>query len=87
MSRRRSPRFPVKSATSVPVGAVTLSPAKVAALQEIQAAIGAARDAQKKGDFAAYGSALQRLDEAITQAAVDSQRDSVVPLPPWARSR
>ena len=35
--------------------------------QGIQAAIGAARDAQKKGDFAAYGSALQRLDEAITK--------------------
>lgn len=58
---------PVTAAPPVPVGAVTLSPAKVAALQEIQAAIGAARDAQKKGDFAAYGSALQRLDEAITK--------------------
>ena len=45
----------------------TLSPAKAAALQEIQAAISAARDAQKKGDFAAYGSALQRLDDAITK--------------------
>ncbi|WP_162877279.1 hypothetical protein, partial [Mycobacterium persicum] len=50
-----------------PDGTATLSPAKAAALQEIQAAIGAARDAQKKGDFAAYGSALQRLDEAITK--------------------
>jgi uncharacterized protein len=44
-----------------------LSPAKAAALQDIQTAIGAARDAQKKGDFAAYGSALQRLDDAITK--------------------
>jgi uncharacterized membrane protein (UPF0182 family) len=44
-----------------------LSPAKAAALQEVQAAIGAARDAQKKGDFAAYGTALQRLDDAITK--------------------
>ena len=35
--------------------------------QEIQTAIGAARDAQKKGDFAAYGAALQRLDDAITK--------------------
>src|SRR5262249_15691534 len=51
----------------VPDGGVTLSPAKAAAMQEIQAAIGAARDAQKKGDFAAYGAALQRLDEAITK--------------------
>ena len=46
---------------------MTLSPAKAAALQEIQAAIGAAREAQKKGDFAAYGAALQRLDDAITK--------------------
>jgi uncharacterized membrane protein (UPF0182 family) len=50
-----------------PEASVTLSPAKAAALQEIQAAIGAARDAQKKGDFAAYGTALQRLDDAITK--------------------
>jgi uncharacterized membrane protein (UPF0182 family) len=50
-----------------PDGSVTLSPAKAAALQEIQAAIGAARDAQKKGDFAAYGAALQRLDDAINK--------------------
>ena len=50
-----------------PDAATTLSPAKAAALQEVQAAIGAARDAQKKGDFAAYGSALQRLDDAITK--------------------
>jgi uncharacterized protein len=50
-----------------PDGSVPLSPAKAAAMQEIQAAIGAARDAQKKGDFAAYGAALQRLDDAITK--------------------
>jgi hypothetical protein len=50
-----------------PDGSVTLSPAKAAALQEIQTAIGAARDAQKKGDFAAYGAALQRLDDAINK--------------------
>jgi uncharacterized protein len=50
-----------------PDGAVSLSPAKAGALTEIQAAIGAARDAQKKGDFAAYGAALQRLDDAINK--------------------
>jgi uncharacterized membrane protein (UPF0182 family) len=50
-----------------PDGSVTLSPAKSAALQEIQAAIGEAKDAQKKGDFAGYGAALQRLDDAITK--------------------
>lgn len=48
-------------------GSVTLSPAKAAALQEIQTALGAAKDAQKKGDFAGYGAALQRLDDAITK--------------------
>ncbi len=51
--RPRAPRFPA--------GAVTLMPAKAAALQETQAAIGAA---QKKAP--AYGLALQRLDGAIT---------------------
>jgi uncharacterized membrane protein (UPF0182 family) len=50
-----------------PNGAVTLSPAKAAALKDVQSALGAARDAQKSGDFAAYGSALQRLDDAITK--------------------
>ncbi len=50
-----------------PNGAVTLSPVKAAALKEVEAAIGAARDAQKSGDFAAYGVALQRLDDAITK--------------------
>jgi uncharacterized protein len=62
-----TPPAPVAVVPPAPDGAVTLSPAKAAALQEIQTAIGAARDAQKKGDFAAYGSALQRLDDAITK--------------------
>ncbi|MGH3522943.1 MAG: UPF0182 family protein, partial [Mycobacterium sp.] len=48
-------------------GSVSLSPAKAAALKDIQKEIGAARDAQKKGDFALYGAALQRLDDAITK--------------------
>jgi uncharacterized membrane protein (UPF0182 family) len=50
-----------------PNGATTLSPGKAAALKEVESAIGAARDAQKSGDFAAYGAALQRLDDAITK--------------------
>ena len=60
--RRRWRRYPPG-----PDATTTLSPAKAAALQDIQTAIGAARDAQKRGDFAAYGSALQRLDDAITK--------------------
>ncbi|KLO33536.1 UPF0182 family protein [Mycobacterium haemophilum] len=62
-----SPTPPVAVVPPAPDGSVALSAAKAAALQEVQAAIGAARDAQKKGDFAAYGSALQRLDDAITK--------------------
>lgn len=49
-------------------GATTaLSPAKSAALQEIESAMGAVRDAQQSGNFAQYGAALQRLDEAMTR--------------------
>ncbi|WP_424754048.1 hypothetical protein, partial [Mycobacterium sp.] len=44
-----------------------LSPAKSAALKDVETAMGAARDAQKSGDFAAYGAALQRLDDAINK--------------------
>jgi uncharacterized membrane protein (UPF0182 family) len=61
------PPTPPAAVPPVPDGTVNLSAAKAAALQEIQAAISAARDAQKKGDFSAYGAALQRLDEAITK--------------------
>ncbi|HEU4360339.1 MAG TPA: UPF0182 family protein [Mycobacterium sp.] len=69
----RTPTAPVGSPAATPPspsaadGAPTaaLSPAKAAALREIQSAIGAARDAQKRGDFAGYGAALQRLDDAI----------------------
>ena len=48
-------------------GNVALSPAKAAALQEIQQAMTAVRDAQRSGDFAQYGSALQRLDDAMNK--------------------
>ena len=61
------PPAPPAVVPPLPNGGATLSPAKAAALQEIQAAINAARDAQKKGDFGAYGAALQRLDDAITK--------------------
>src|ERR1700692_2352262 len=58
---------PPAPAPPSPGGAVTLSPAKAAALKDIDTAIGAAREAQKSGDFAAYGAALQRLDDAINK--------------------
>jgi uncharacterized membrane protein (UPF0182 family) len=56
---------PAVAAPSPPSGTAALTPAKSAALQEIQTAIGAVREAQKKGDFAGYGAALQQLDDAI----------------------
>ena len=52
-------------AAAIPPGGMTLSPAKAAALQEVQGALGAVREAQKSGNFAQYGAALQRLDEAM----------------------
>jgi uncharacterized membrane protein (UPF0182 family) len=58
---------PPTATPSPPAGSTALSPAKAAALKEIQTAIGAAREAQKKGDFSGYGEALQRLDDAITK--------------------
>jgi uncharacterized protein len=61
------PPAPPTAAPPVPEGTQTLSAAKAAALQEIEAALGAAREAQKKGDFGAYGAALQRLDDAINK--------------------
>lgn len=56
---------PVAAVPSLPSTDGTLSPAKAAALREIESAMAAARDTQKKGDFAGYGAALQRLDDAI----------------------
>ncbi|MGB6208620.1 UPF0182 family protein [Mycobacterium sp.] len=61
---------PPPAAAAVPPApneAVTLSPAKAVALKDVESAMGAARDAQKSGDFAAYGAALQRLNDAITK--------------------
>jgi uncharacterized protein len=46
---------------------VQLSSAKSAALQEMQAAMTAVRDAQQNGNFASYGEALQRLNDAMNQ--------------------
>jgi uncharacterized membrane protein (UPF0182 family) len=42
-----------------------LSGAKAAALQEVQSALDGVRQAQQSGDFAEYGQALQRLDDAM----------------------
>ena len=56
---------PTPPVAAMPPGGMTLSPAKAAALQEVQGALGAVREAQRSGNFAQYGAALQRLDEAM----------------------
>ncbi|MDT5005184.1 MAG: uncharacterized protein QOJ24_2360 [Mycobacterium sp.] len=48
-----------------PGGPTQLSPAKAAALQDVQSALGELRTAQQSGDFAEFGTALQRLDDAM----------------------
>ena len=57
----------------MPGGAVTLSPAKAAALKDIDSALGTAREAQKNGDFAAYGSAGARIERIAAAAQANKQ--------------
>jgi len=59
------PEVPTPPVAALPPGGVTLSPAKAAALQEVQSALSGVREAQRGGNFAQYGAALQRLDEAM----------------------
>ena len=48
-------------------GPVQLSAPKAAALQEVNTALNAVREAQQSGNFADYGEALQRLDDAMNK--------------------
>ncbi|WP_422748907.1 UPF0182 family protein [Mycobacterium sp. WMMD1722] len=50
-----------------PAGPQQLSAAKAAALQEVQEAMSGLQSAQRDGDFAQYGEALQRLDDAMNR--------------------
>ncbi|SBS76721.1 conserved membrane hypothetical protein [uncultured Mycobacterium sp.] len=43
----------------------SLSGPKAAALQDVETALGSVQEAQKNGNFAEYGDALQRLDDAM----------------------
>jgi uncharacterized membrane protein (UPF0182 family) len=53
---------------AVPPGAaVQLSAQKAAALQEVQSALDGLRQAQTSGNFAEYGTALQRLNDAMSK--------------------
>ena len=65
-SQGRAPEVPVPVA--VPGGAPTqLTPAKSAALQQVQTALDAMQQAQQGGNFAQYGQALQNLDDAMNK--------------------
>ena len=59
------PETPDAPPAALPPGGATLSPAKAAALAEVDSAITAVQQAQRSGNFAQYGEALQRLDEAM----------------------
>ena len=48
-----------------PGGPTQLSAAKAAALQDVQTAMGELRTAQQSGNFEEFGTALQRLDDAM----------------------
>ncbi len=63
----RAPEVPTPIAVVPPGGPEQLSAAKAAALQEVNKALDAARQAQQSGDFADYGQALQRLDDAMAK--------------------
>jgi uncharacterized membrane protein (UPF0182 family) len=66
-----APEVPAPVAAALPSvpggGAVQLSAPKAAALQEIQTAMDAVKQAQQSGNFAEYGEALQRLDDAMNK--------------------
>ena len=62
----QAPQAPPEVPAAVPPGGATqLSAAKAAALQEVNTALDALHQAQQSGDFAEYGEALQRLDDAV----------------------
>jgi uncharacterized membrane protein (UPF0182 family) len=60
------PQVPSPVAVVPGGGAVQLSAAKAAALQDVNTALDGIRSAQQSGNFAQYGEALQRLDDAMT---------------------
>ena len=62
----QAPEVPV-AVPPGPGGPVQLSTAKAAALQEVNTALDGVRQAQQGGNFADYGEALQRLDDAIKE--------------------
>src|SRR4051812_11098464 len=63
-SQGQAPTAPVPAAVP-PGGPVQLSAAKAAALQDVNSALDALQGAQTGGNFAEFGEALQRLDDAV----------------------
>jgi uncharacterized membrane protein (UPF0182 family) len=62
------PEVPSPVATvPTPGGPTQLSAAKSAALADVQAALSELRTAQQRGNFAEFGTALQRLDDAMNK--------------------
>lgn len=63
------PEVPTPAAATPPPSGqpVTLSPAKAAALSEVQTALDGMQEAQTSGNFAEFGEALQRLDDAMNK--------------------
>jgi uncharacterized membrane protein (UPF0182 family) len=62
----RAPEVPTPVAV-VPGGVTQLSAAKAAALQDVNTALAEVRQAQQGGNFAEYGEALQKLDDAMNE--------------------
>jgi uncharacterized membrane protein (UPF0182 family) len=63
----KAPEVPSPIAVVAPGGPQQISAAKAAALQEVTTALDAVSQAQKGGNFADYGQALQRLDDAMNK--------------------
>jgi len=63
----QAPEVPTPVAVPPGAGSTQLSAAKAAALQDVQSALTAVRQAQQSGNFAEYGQALQRLDDAMNK--------------------
>ncbi|OBB96792.1 UPF0182 family protein [Mycolicibacterium peregrinum] len=64
----QAPQAVPPPAAAVPPGEpVQLSPAKSAALKDVESALSEAQDAQRSGDFGKYGQALQRLNDAMNK--------------------
>ncbi|ANW63858.1 UPF0182 protein [Mycolicibacterium murale] len=64
------PATPAPEAATPPAPSgqpVTLSPARAAALAEVQTALDGMQEAQVSGNFAEFGEALQRLDDAMNR--------------------